>query len=146
MALGIKLKKDNSNVYVFIGDGEMQEGQIWEGLMSGAHYNLNNLTVFLDYNKLSSKNDVNKTMNLEPIKDKIEAFGWNAIEINGHEFNEIKKSIEFSEKSEDKPTFIIAHTVKGKGVSFMENNPKWHSSALTQEEYDIAIKDIERGN
>ncbi|BBM35346.1 transketolase [Pseudoleptotrichia goodfellowii] len=146
MALGKKLKKDNSKVYVIIGDGEMQEGQIWEGLMSGAHYNLNNLTVFLDYNKLSSKNDVNKTMNLEPIKDKIEAFGWNLIEINGHEFNEIKKSIEFSEKSEDKPTFIIAHTVKGKGVSFMENNPKWHSSALTQEEYDVAIEDIERGN
>ena len=146
MALGKKLKKDsNSRIYVIIGDGEMQEGQIWEGLMSGHHYKLGNLTVFLDYNKLSSKNDVNKTMNLEPIKSKVEAFGWNVIEIDGHNFEEIGKAVEFSEKLEDRPTFIIAHTVKGKGVSFMENNSKWHSGTLSEEEYNIAIKDIERG-
>ncbi|RRD39210.1 transketolase [Leptotrichia sp. OH3620_COT-345] len=145
MALGKKLKKDDSRVYVVIGDGEMQEGQIWEALMSGSHYKLDNLTVFLDYNKLSSKSNVNEIMNLEPVKSKVEAFGWEVLEIDGHNFEEIGKALEYSEKSKKTPVFIIAHTVKGKGVSFMENNPKWHSSAISDEEYSIAIQDIERG-
>ncbi|MDO5088259.1 MAG: transketolase [Leptotrichiaceae bacterium] len=145
IALGKKLKKDNSRVYVVIGDGEMQEGQIWEALMSGSHYKLDNLTVFLDYNKLSSKSNVNEIMNLEPVKSKVEAFGWEVLEIDGHNFEEIGKALEYSEKSKKTPVFIIARTVKGKGVSFMENNPKWHSSAISDEEYSIAIQDIERG-
>lgn len=144
MALGKKLKKDSSKVYVIVGDGEMQEGQIWEALMSGSHYNLNNLTVFLDYNKLSSKNNVNEVMNLEPLKEKIEAFGWDVLEINGHDFVEIGKALEYSEKSGKNPVFIIAHTIKGKGISFMEKEPKWHSGAISDEEYCIAMQDIER--
>lgn len=145
MALAKKLIKDNNYIYTIIGDGEMHEGQIWEALMSASHYNLDNLIAILDYNKLSSKGDVNKVMNLEPISDKIQAFGWNVLNINGHDFDEIHNAICYAKSTKDKPTFIIAHTVKGKGVSFMENNPKWHSGALTVEQREIAISDIERG-
>ncbi len=145
MALAKKLKKRNEKVYVILGDGEMQEGQIWEGLMSGYHYKLDNLVAILDYNKISSKGNVNETMNLEPIKDKVEAFGWEVLEIDGHSIEKIKNAIEKSEELKEKPLFIIANTVKGKGVDFMENNPKWHSGSLTDEEYEKALKCIERG-
>ncbi len=145
MALGKKLKKDNSKIFVFLGDGEIQEGQIWEALMSGSHYKLDNIVVILDYNGLSSKGDVNKTMNIEPIKDRIVSFGWKAIEIDGHNYKEIDNAIQKSKTIKNKPTFIIAHTIKGKGVSYMENNPKWHSGAIKDDEYEIAIKDIEGG-
>lgn len=145
MALAKKLLNDNNFVYTIIGDGEMHEGQIWEGLMSASHYNLDNLIVILDYNKLSSKGDVNKVMNLEPIKDRILAFGWNVLTINGHNFDEINEAICCTKNKNGKPTFIISNTIKGKGISFMENNPKWHSGALTDEQRKIAILDIERG-
>lgn len=145
MALAKKLIKDNNYIYTIIGDGEMHEGQIWEALMSASHYNLDNLIAILDYNKLSSKGDVNKVMNLEPISDKIKAFGWNVLEINGHDFDEIHNAIYLSKLKNNKPKFIISHTVKGKGISFMENNPKWHSGALTVEQREIAISEIERG-
>ncbi|WP_067143345.1 transketolase [Oceanivirga salmonicida] len=145
MALGKKLKNDNSKIFVILGDGEMQEGQIWEALMSGSHYKLDNIVAILDYNKLSSKADVNKTMNLEPIRDRILSFGWEIIEIDGHNYDEIANAIEKSKTIKEKPIFIIAHTVKGKGISYMENNPKWHSSAINEEEYKIATKEIEGG-
>lgn len=145
MAMAKKLNKDDNYVYTILGDGEMHEGQIWEALMSASHYKLDNLVAILDYNKLSSKGDVNKVMNLEPINDKISSFGWNVIEINGHNFDEIHNAIEKTKQKNSKPTFIIANTIKGKGISFMQNNPKWHSGAITYEQKEIAIKDIERG-
>ncbi len=143
MAMAKKLKGDKNRVYVILGDGELHEGQVWEGLMSAPHYKLDNLTAILDYNKLSSKDNVNKIMNLEPLKDKIKAFNWEVIEIDGHNMKEISEAIEKAKKNEGNPVFIIANTVKGKGVSFMENNPKWHSGGITDAEYEKAISDID---
>lgn len=142
-ALAKKLKNDNDhNVYVIIGDGEMHEGQIWEALMEGAHYKLNNLIVFLDYNKLSSKGNCNEVMNLEPIHDRIKSFNWHIEEINGNDIEEILQVLEKIDSITDKPKFIIANTIKGKGVSFMENNPKWHSGGLNDEQYRKAIEEL----
>ena len=110
-----------------IGDGEMQEGQIWEGLMFAAQHKLKNFVAILDYNKLQSDNFNKNIINIEPLKQKIISFNWNVIEINGHSFREIDKAINRKFKNE-KPIFIISHSVKGKGVSFMENKPLWHGS------------------
>ena len=145
MALGKKLKKDGNRVYVILGDGELHEGQVWEALMSAPHYKLDNLVAILDYNRLSSKDDVNKVMNLEPLRDKIKAFNWELMEINGHSMEEITEVLGKAKEIVEKPVFIIADTVKGKGVSFMENNPKWHSGGLKEEEYIKGIKDIDAG-
>lgn len=142
IALAKKLKNSNKKSYVIIGDGEMHEGQIWEALMSCSHYNLDNIVVILDYNKLSSKGDVNKVMNLEPIKQRVESFGFEVFEIDGHNYEEIDKAFNKIDEIKGKPSFIIANTIKGKSVSFMENNPKWHSGALSDEEFEIAIRDI----
>lgn len=142
MALAKKYKKDDSSVFVIVGDGEMHEGQIWEALMSGAHYSLDNLIVFLDYNKLSSKGPVNKVMNLESIREKLIAFNWNVYEIDGHSYEEIDAAVNMAKKQKKGPSFIIANTIKGKGVSFMENNPKWHSGTFTNEQYEIAMKEL----
>jgi transketolase len=145
MALGKKLKKDKNKVYVILGDGELHEGQVWEAIMSAPHYNLDNLVAILDYNRLSSKDDVNKVMNLEPINDKIRAFNWEVIEINGHDLEEITRALKKAGEIKGKPVFIIANTIKGKGVSFMENNPKWHSGGLSEEEYKTGIDEIDAG-
>jgi len=126
-ALSLKFLKKKGRVFSIIGDGEMQEGQIWEGLMLAAQHKLRNLVIILDYNKLQSDNFNKKIINIEPIKEKILAFNWNVLEIDGHSFHEIDKSINKNFKN-DKPTFIIAHTIKGKGVSYMENKPLWHGS------------------
>ena len=142
---GKKLKNDESRVYVILGDGELHEGQVWEALMSAPHYKLDNLVAILDYNRLSSKDDVNKVMNLEPLRDKIKAFNWELMEINGHSMEEITEVLGKAKEIVEKPVFIIADTVKGKGVSFMENNPKWHSGGLKEEEYITGIKDIDTG-
>ena len=145
MALGKKLKKDENKVYVILGDGELQEGQIWEALMSAPHYKLDNIVAILDYNRLSSKGDVNEVMNLEPVRDKIKALNWELMEINGHSMKEITEALEKAKGIKGKPVFIIADTIKGKGVSFMENNPKWHSGGLKDEEYKTGIEEIEAG-
>lgn len=144
MALMKKLKKDLHKVYAVAGDGEMQEGQMWEALMAAAHYKLDNLVYIIDYNKLSSGHPTNEIINLEPLSDKMQAFGYHVIEIDGHNMEEILAAIEEAKGIKGKPVLILAHTVKGKGVSFMENVPKWHSSGLTDEEYKIAMGDLER--
>lgn len=144
MALGKKLKNSDKNVYVMAGDGELHEGQIWEGLMEGAHYALENLYLIIDHNQLSSKANLRQVMNVEPLAEKIKAFNWHVEEIDGHNFDEIMGCFERCETIRDMPKCIVAHTVKGKGVSYMENNPKWHSSALTDEEYAIAKKELGR--
>ena len=142
MAIAKKRSNDPHHVYAIVGDGEIQEGQIWEALMEGAHYNLDNLVLIVDYNKLSSSGAVNQVINLEPLDKKLEAFNWDVHVIDGHNFDQILEVMDLIKKGTGKPIAIIANTVKGKCVSFMENNPKWHSSPLTDEEYKIAIDDI----
>lgn len=146
MALGMALMKkqtgDTHRVYAIAGDGEMQEGQIWEALMAAAHYKLDNLVYIVDYNKLSSGHPTNEILNLEPLKEKLSSFGYHVIEIDGHNMEQILGALSEAKETKGKPTFIVANTVKGKGVSFMENVPKWHSSGLSDEEYEVAMKDL----
>lgn len=142
MAIAKKNLNDNNNVYAIVGDGEMQEGQIWESLLQAAHYKLDNLILIIDYNKLSSYNDVNESMNLEPLVTKIKAFNFHTIEINGNNMEEVVNSLEEAYKIKDKPTAIICNTIKGKGISFMENNPKWHTGKISEEEYEMAMKEL----
>ena len=144
MAIAKKNNNDNHHVYAILGDGEMQEGQIWESLLQAAHYKLDNLIVVIDYNKLSSFDNVNESMNLEPLADKIKAFNFHVIEIDGNDMEQVVDALNKALTIKDKPIAIISNTIKGKGVSFMENNPKWHSGAISDEEYEIAMKDLER--
>lgn len=144
MAIAKKNNDDNNHVYAILGDGEMQEGQIWESLLQAAHYKLDNLIVIIDYNKLSSYDNVNDSMNLEPLADKIKAFNFHVIEIDGNDMEQIVKALNEAYAISGMPTVIISNTIKGKGVSFMENNPKWHSGAISDEEYEIAIRELER--
>ncbi len=148
MAVGMAVVKKNEGdphkVYAIAGDGEMQEGQMWEGLMCAAHYKLDNLVFILDYNKLSSSHPTNEIINLEPFAEKMKAFNYHVIEIDGHDMEQILSAIAEAKTVKGTPTIIIANTIKGKGVSFMEHVPKWHSSGLTDEEYEIAMKDLEK--
>lgn len=142
MAIAGKLNKKNYRVYVLLGDGELEEGQVWEAAMSAAHYKLDNLTAFVDHNGLQIDGPITKVMNPEPIGDKFKAFGWNVIEINGHNFNEIFDAIDEAKKTGGKPTMIVAKTIKGKGVSFMENQAGWHGTAPNKEQEEIALKEL----
>ncbi len=129
--------KEDFRVYTMLGDGELNEGQIWEGFMFGAFQKLDNLTAIVDYNKYQS-DDLNSNITaLEPLMDKFKAFGWNAVEIDGHNFEEIENSFKTARCVKEKPTVILAHTIKGKGISFMENNPKWHGSLCPSGEEKI---------
>lgn len=142
MALAGKLDNKNYYVYVVMGDGEIAEGQIWEAAMSSAHYKLNNVIAFVDFNGLQIDGNVTDVMNVTPIKEKFDAFGWNTLEIDGHNFNEIQNAIACAKECKDKPTVIVAHTVKGKGVSFMENDYGWHGKAPNDEEYTKAMEEL----
>ena len=144
MAIAKKNNNDTHHVYAILGDGEMQEGQIWESLLQAAHYKLDNLIVVIDYNKLSSFDNVNESMNLEPLKDKIKAFNYHVIELDGNDMQQVVNGLNEAYTIKDRPVVIISNTIKGKGVSFMENNPKWHSGALTDEEYNIAMQDLNK--
>lgn len=141
MALSFKIDKKNNFVYVILGDGEINEGQIWEAAMTASHYKLNNLIVFLDYNKLQIDGTNDEVMKISPVKEKFEAFGFFAKEIDGHNFEEIINAVKEA-KEQEKPTIIIANTIKGKGVSFMENKCEWHGKAPKKEEYEEAIKEL----
>lgn len=148
VAMGIayakKLKNNTKKVFALCGDAEFHEGQIWETIQQSAHFKLNNLVAIIDYNKLSSHSPVNEVINLEPLNEKLKAFNWNVIEI--HHGNDMKLIIEgldmLDSITENKPIAIIAHTTKGKGISFLENNPKNHSVVLSKEEYQIALKEL----
>ena len=144
MAIAKRNTGDNHHVYAIVGDGEMQEGQIWESLLQAAHYKLNNLILVIDYNKLSSYGDVNKSMNLEPLTDKIKSFNFYTIEIDGNNMQQVVNALNEAYQVIDKPIAIICNTVKGKGISYMENNPKWHNGEISDEEYKIAMQDLER--
>jgi transketolase len=147
MALGLKLGEKGARVYCVLGDGETQEGQVWESLMSapklGApNHHLDNLCVILDYNGIQLDGFVKKILDLEPITDKLKAFGWPVLEVNGHDIAQVDKALDQAEATKGGPTFIVAHTVKGKGVSFMENDPEWHGKAPKPEEAVRAIREI----
>jgi transketolase len=128
MAMGLRLKKNPARVYALLGDGELQEGEVWEAAMCAAHHRLDNLVAILDYNKLQSDDLNANIMGLEPLGDKFRAFGWSVIEIDGHAIPQILASLEQARGTKVRPTIIIAHTIKGKGVPFMENVPHWHGS------------------
>ena len=145
MALASKLDNKDYRVYALLGDGEVQEGIIWEAAMFAAHYKLDNLTVFLDHNGLQIDGRNEDVMNIEPIDEKFKAFGWHTISIDGHDFQEIFNAIDQAKKVEEKPTIIIAKTIKGKGVSFMENQVGWHGNAPSKEEAEKAIKELGGG-
>lgn len=142
MALAGKLDGKDYRVYAYLGDGELQEGQVWEAAMTSAHYKLDNLTAFVDFNGLQIDGNTKDVMNVNPIADKFEAFGWHVISIDGHSFEEIFKAIDEAKNTKDKPTMIVAKTIKGKGVSFMENQAGWHGSAPSKEQCNIALNEL----
>ena len=142
MAFAARLNGSPSRTYVMLGDGEIQEGQIWEAAMFGSFHKLDNIVVLLDYNKIQLDGWVKDIMDLEPIGDKWRAFGWHTITIDGHNPAEVRSAYIEAAATKDKPTVVIAHTVKGKGVSFMENNPKFHGTAPNPEEFQKAMAEL----
>ncbi len=143
MALGKKHKKENGNIYALVGDGELQEGSIWEGAMFAAHYKLDNLCIIVDYNKMQSDDLNENIMGLIPLDKKWESFNWFVNEIDGHNFKEIAKAFLLANNTKGVPKIIIANTIKGKGVNFMENVPSWHGSvAMKQSELNNALLDL----
>lgn len=142
MALANKLNNDPGRVYVLLGDGEIQEGLIWEAAMSAAHYKLDNLCAILDYNGLQIDGKNDEVMTVKPVDEKFRAFGFNVEVIDGHNFEEIFKALDNARACKGKPSVIIANTHKGRGVSFMEDNPGWHGKAPNDEELEIAMKDL----
>jgi transketolase len=142
MALAGKLDNKGYRVYVMIGDGESEEGQIWEAAMSSAYYKLNNLIAIMDYNSQQLDGWIKDIMAIEPVVDKWKGFGWHVIEIDGHNFHQIIKAIDEAMVTQGRPTMIIAKTVKGKGVSFMENNIEFHGMAPTREQMEVALKEL----
>lgn len=142
MALAARMDKKDYHTFVMIGDGESQEGQIWEAAMFAGYHKLANLTAIVDYNKQQLDDFTAKILDLEPLVEKWTSFGWNAVEIDGHDFKQVIPALEEARSATRKPTVIIAHTVKGKGVSFMENNIKWHGVAPKPEEVAAALKEL----
>lgn len=143
MALGARLQKKDFRTVVMIGDGELQEGSNWEAAMAAAHMSLSNLTAIIDYNKVQQSGHVHDRMALEPLADKWRAFGWAVREIDGHEMGEIVDVLDSLPLEADKPSFVIAHTVKGKGASFAEDTYLWHNNAVTDEIYEKALAELE---
>ena len=144
MALSAKLDGADYRVYSILGDGEIEEGQVWEQAMFAAHYKLDNLTIFVDFNGLQIDGDVTEVMNPTPIDKKFEAFGWNVVVVDGHNIAELADAIDAAKNCKGKPTAIIMNTVKGKNVSFMENNAGWHGSAPNEEQYNQAIAELDK--
>jgi transketolase len=139
-ALALRLKKSKSKVYVMVGDGELQEGQNWEAIASAYHFNLENLIVIVDHNKLQLDGTLEKKLSYRNIGEKFLSFGWQIKEIDGHNMREILKSFQLDKIHV--PTAIIAHTIKGKGISFMENEVRWHCGTMDPKQYAIAIKEL----
>ncbi len=144
LALGLRLDGNSANVYVMLGDGELQEGQVWEAAMSAAHYRLGKVIAIVDKNGLQIDGEVKKVMGVEPVDAKWRAFGWDVTEIDGHDFSQIVPALESPRGKGlvDKPTVIIARTVKGKGVSFFENQARYHGVAPSNDELQRALKEL----
>ena len=143
MAKCAKIDGADYRVYTVLGDGECEEGQVWEAAMFAAHYELDNLTAFVDFNGLQIDGDIREVIDPTPFDKKFEAFGWNVIKIDAHNFEEIEKAVEEAKQVKGKPTAIIASSVKGKNVSFMENKAEWHGSAPNKEQYEQAIAELD---
>ncbi|GAA0756259.1 MULTISPECIES: transketolase [Clostridium] len=142
MALGLKAQKSNSKVYVILGDGELQEGLVWEASMAAAHYKLDNLVAIVDFNGLQIDGKNEEVMGINPLDEKFSGFGFNVIKCDGHDFDSIDEAFKKAEEVKGKPSVIIAKTVKGKGVSFMENQAGWHGQAPNKEQTEQAIMEI----
>jgi transketolase len=143
MAMGLKLQNSGARVYALLGDGELQEGEVWEAAMCAAHHCLDNFCVIIDYNKLQSDNRNSAIMRLEPLAAKWRAFDWGIAEIDGHDIHEILTTFRRAGITKDRPSVIIAHTVKGKGVKYMEDVPAWHGSVkLTREQAEDALQSL----
>ena len=145
MAIAAKFDKKDHKIYVILGDGEVQEGQIWEAAMSSAHYKLDNVIAILDFNGLQIDGSNEEVMNINPIDEKFAAFGWHVIKIDGHDLEAISNAVDEAKKVLGKPSVIIAKTFKGKGVSFMENNADWHGTAPNEDQRKAAIAELEGG-
>ena len=143
MALSAKLDKKDYRVYAILGDGELEEGQVWEQAMFAPHYKLDNFTIFVDFNGLQIDGDITKVMNPTPIDKKFEAFGWNVIVCNAHDFSELEAAVNAAKACKGKPTAVIMNSVKGKNVSFMENNAGWHGAAPKEEQFNQAIRELD---
>jgi len=143
MALTAKLDKKDYRVYTVLGDGELQEGQVWEAAMFAPHYKLDNITAFVDFNGLQIDGDITEVMSPLPIDQKFLAFGWNVIVVDGHDLTQIIDAVNKAKETKGKPTVIILKSVKGKGVSFMENQAGWHGAAPNKEQYEQAIAELD---
>ncbi len=144
MAYSFKKDKKDNKVFVLIGDGECNEGMIWESALFAGHHKLDNLYVILDYNKLQGFGSTNKIMNLEPLKEKFNSFNWNVVKTDGHNINSILKSLRSFKNKIKRPNLLIAYTVKGKGVKFMENKFESHYQVLDKNEYNLSIKNLDK--
>ena len=142
MALANKLDNNPGRIYVLLGDGEIQEGIVWEALMSAAHYKLDNMVAILDHNGLQIDGKNEDVMTVAPVVEKFQAFGWNVIQIDGHDFEQILDAFKQARACKGKPTMIVAETIKGKGVSFMENNAGWHGKAPDEEQTKQALAEL----
>ncbi len=142
MAMASKLNKDGNRVYCLVGDGEIEEGQIWEAAMSASHYKLDNLCVIVDNNNLQIDGSIEEVMSSYPIDKKFESFGFHVINVNGHNVQELINAFNEAKTTKGKPTAIIAKTIKGKGVSFMENQVGWHGKAPNEEQYKTAMQEL----
>lgn len=145
IAMGLKLDSSSARVYCLLGDGEIQEGQVWEAAMTASHYKLDNLCAIVDNNDLQIDGYCSEVMNISPIDEKFKAFGWNVLKIDGHKMEEIVEALDEVEKIKGKPSLILAKTIKGKGVSIFEGKAKYHGIAPTQEELEIALKELNNG-
>ena len=142
MALAARFQKKDCRVYTLLGDGEIQEGQVWEALMFAGHYHLDNLCVIIDNNNLQIDGAISDVMSPYPIVDKLTAFNFDVVEVNGHSFEELEAAFDKARQTKGKPFAIVMKTVKGKGVSFMENNAAWHGTAPNDEQYEIAMNEL----
>ncbi len=145
IALAARLDGRSYRVYVLTGDGELDEGQNWEAFLVGAKFGLDNLTVLVDYNRIQLDGSVEEILPLQPLHAKIAAFGWHVVECDGHDVRDIRRALDEARNQRGKPTAIIAHTVKGKGVSFMEGTHEWHGKPISDEEYRAALADLAGG-
>lgn len=143
MAMGLKLDKKNSKVYCLMGDGELQEGSVWEAFMHCAHQKLNNIVAIIDRNRLQIDGCTESVKGLDPLPEKIKAFNWEVVEIDGNDVNAVYEALEKAQNA-DRPFAIVANTIKGKGVSFMENNAGWHGKAPNKEQYEMAIAELDK--
>jgi transketolase len=141
-ALAAKMDEKSYKVFTLLGDGELPEGSNWEAFLSASHYKLDNLTVILDYNKLQITGKNTEVMNTEPIADKLRSFGWTVREVDGNDVEKLSELLQKLPFEQDKPSFVIAHTIKGKGVSYMENQIKWHHGVPTVEQYELAMSEL----